>query len=188
MEELHSLLCRQLKKYIGGAKNYPPELEQFIMAVNGAYKDHDFHIHMLEHAMDLSSSELFEANSELRSSAERLKKQHSVLIDLTHSRAIFDNDVFNTIRHLTESVAQTLDVPRVSIWSYNKDRSQLLCVDIYDQSNNIHSGGKISLDTIIGISKQKGCAIDPESDASECSLSAPVLKCSKMAGLKMSHP
>lgn len=63
---MHSLLSRQLKKFFGSAESLPPELSGFIAAVNDSYKSFDSDGEMLHRAMELSSEELTQANSELR--------------------------------------------------------------------------------------------------------------------------
>lgn len=65
MDQMHSLLKRQLKKCFG-SENCPPELEPFLGAVNAAYFDFDTDLRMLGRSLDLSSEELLQANSELR--------------------------------------------------------------------------------------------------------------------------
>ena len=68
---LHSLLKRQLKRFFGSA-DPPPELADFVTAVNTAYFEADEDRAMLERSLDLSSQELLEANTRLRSESERL--------------------------------------------------------------------------------------------------------------------
>jgi signal transduction histidine kinase/ActR/RegA family two-component response regulator len=64
--ELHSLLARQLRR-CRGSVNAPPEAwREFLQAVSAAYADFDADRKMLERALDLSSQELLQANSELR--------------------------------------------------------------------------------------------------------------------------
>ncbi|MCE5314994.1 MAG: EAL domain-containing protein [Armatimonadota bacterium] len=142
MEEFHSLLQRQLKKHLGDCEEYPPNLQSFIASIDEAYNDLDAHVHMLEHAMDLSSYELYQANSELRSNNERIMKQHSALTKLTRSKAVFYGDVSRTIKRLTETVAKTLDISRVSVWKYNADGSYFTCSDSYDLCKNRHTFGQ----------------------------------------------
>ena len=66
MEEIHSLLKRQLKKSFGAAFHVPAQWERFIEAVDAAYKELDADRTMLERSLDLSSQELLQANSEMR--------------------------------------------------------------------------------------------------------------------------
>ncbi|MBW1796120.1 MAG: response regulator [Deltaproteobacteria bacterium] len=66
MKQTHSLLKRQLKRYLGGQNFMPKEWQDFIEAVNNAYCQSDNDRNMLERSLELSSQELLQANSELR--------------------------------------------------------------------------------------------------------------------------
>lgn len=65
MEELHRLLRRQLRRHFGSTA-VPSELESFLQDVNRAYQESDQDRGMLERSLELSSRELFQANSEMR--------------------------------------------------------------------------------------------------------------------------
>ncbi len=66
MYKIHSLLKRQLKKYFG--ENFTPDLKlkDFIESVDSAYKEFDSDRAMLERALELSSQELVQANTNMR--------------------------------------------------------------------------------------------------------------------------
>ncbi|MCD4754196.1 MAG: sensor histidine kinase, partial [Deltaproteobacteria bacterium] len=66
MEQMHSLLNRQLKRYFKGRDAIPEEWQGFVEAVNDAYWQSDSDRNMLERSLVLSSQELLQANSELR--------------------------------------------------------------------------------------------------------------------------
>ena len=63
---MHSLLARQLKKLFGRADGLDPVWQAFINSVDHAYRQSDSDRRMLERALDLSSEELIQTNSELR--------------------------------------------------------------------------------------------------------------------------
>jgi PAS domain S-box-containing protein len=67
MDKMHSLLKRQLKKKFGSVEKTPEDFKEFIGVVNEAYFNFDEDRLMLEHSIDVSSSELVEANSQMRS-------------------------------------------------------------------------------------------------------------------------
>src|SRR5262245_19384916 len=69
---MHSLLRRQLKRYIGDPDSAPPQWQRFIAAVGEAYHQSDIDRGMLERSLDLTSQELLQANSEMRAVFERL--------------------------------------------------------------------------------------------------------------------
>ncbi len=66
VDQSHNLLKRQLKRSFGEADQYPSEIQSFVDAVNDAYIGYDSDLRMLERALELSSNELIQANSELR--------------------------------------------------------------------------------------------------------------------------
>lgn len=67
MKPKHNLLKRQMKKYFGDSFALTGKCEEFIDAVNNAYIQSDIDRCMLERSLDLSSQELLQANSEMRS-------------------------------------------------------------------------------------------------------------------------
>ena len=66
MRPIHSLLQRQLKRQFGALDACPQNLQGFVDAVNEAYWQSDEDRIMVERSLDLSSQELFTANSEMR--------------------------------------------------------------------------------------------------------------------------
>jgi PAS domain-containing protein len=66
MEQMHSLLKRQLRHSFGDQFSIPMEWQGFIESVNDAYKEFDMDRGMLERSLDLSSQELLQANFEVR--------------------------------------------------------------------------------------------------------------------------
>jgi PAS domain S-box-containing protein len=67
MDELHSLLKRQLKLYFGSQFQIPAEWQGFINAINSAYREFDSDRGLLERSLEISSQELIQANAETRS-------------------------------------------------------------------------------------------------------------------------
>ena len=70
---MHSLLKRQIDRYLRNMENIPGECQEFIHAVNKAYHDNDEERRMLERAFDLSSQELMQVNAELRESEKKYR-------------------------------------------------------------------------------------------------------------------
>lgn len=66
IEPVHNLLKRQLKRFWGEGRDLPPEWQPFIRAIDEAYLEADMEREMLERTLELSSQELFEANSQMR--------------------------------------------------------------------------------------------------------------------------
>ena len=72
MEPMHSLLTRQIRRYLGGLDSFPKAWQGFVDAVNQAYFEFDADRGLLERSLELSSQELLKANSAMRVVFERL--------------------------------------------------------------------------------------------------------------------
>jgi PAS domain S-box-containing protein len=66
MEQIHSLLERQLRQHFGDQFSVPEDWQGFIDSVNDAYWESETDRGMLERSLELSSHELLQANSEMR--------------------------------------------------------------------------------------------------------------------------
>lgn len=66
MNQMHNLFRRQIKRHFGENYEIPEDFRNFFNAVNNAYWESDADRSMLERALDLSSRELLQANSEMR--------------------------------------------------------------------------------------------------------------------------
>ena len=71
MDNVHSLLKRQLKKHYGTGL-IPENMQSFVDAVNKAYFDFDMDRNMIERSMEYSSQELFQANVDMRETQNQL--------------------------------------------------------------------------------------------------------------------
>ncbi len=87
MNQMHTLLKRQLKKFFNGTDQVPPEWEPFLNAVNNAYREFDEDRALLERALELSSQELIEANSEMRAIFQALP---DLLFRLDHDGKVIE--------------------------------------------------------------------------------------------------
>ncbi len=70
---MHKLLSRQLEKFFGREGEIPPALVAFLEVVDAAYRQADHDRILLERSLDLTSTELLEANRELRAYASDLE-------------------------------------------------------------------------------------------------------------------
>jgi signal transduction histidine kinase len=61
----HKLLIRQIKKYLGGLENIPPQWEEFLNAVDSAYQQSDEDYALIERTMDISSKEILEQSTKI---------------------------------------------------------------------------------------------------------------------------
>ncbi len=75
---------------------------------------------------------------EKRDVAIQTIQRQSVLLEL------YKEDISNletTLKRLTETVSKTLQVDRVSVWLFNKDKTVLKCSDIYNLHEDSHETG-----------------------------------------------
>ncbi|MEN6386904.1 MAG: ATP-binding protein [Phycisphaerales bacterium] len=107
MEKTHTLLQRQLKKYIGDIQNLPENFKDFLKAVNEAYLGFDFDREMLERSIDISSRELTQSISLLSSTLESTD-EGILVVDLTGKITKY-NQKFLKIWNIPENAEQSRD-------------------------------------------------------------------------------
>ncbi|WP_036153126.1 sensor histidine kinase [Maribacter forsetii] len=76
---MHSLLKRQIRKYLPAKLRAHPEMDGFLEAIEKSYENYDDKFSMLHRASTISSDELFEANKRLQKEA---LQQKSILVSL----------------------------------------------------------------------------------------------------------
>jgi PAS domain S-box-containing protein/putative nucleotidyltransferase with HDIG domain len=72
---------------------------------------------------------------------DRYLRQRNALISLSASKSLETDDLATAFRRITEVDAKTLGVARVSIWRYNRERTAIQCVDLYELEADRHSAG-----------------------------------------------
>jgi diguanylate cyclase (GGDEF)-like protein len=114
MQEKHSLLKRQIKKYFGESFSMPSQWQGFINAVGDAYIQSDTDREMLERSLDLSSQELLKSNADLR---QTLSLLHATIESTTDGILVVDlrgkivsfNKKFLDMWHIPHSIVATMD-------------------------------------------------------------------------------
>ena len=91
-----------------------------------------------------SETERVAAKHALRASEQRLVAENKALTELTARQARGSAQFENDLRDLLETAAHTLDVARVSMWSFVMNRSAIECLDLYEQRNG-HLTGQVLL-------------------------------------------
>lgn len=76
---MHSLLKRQIRKYLPENLKNSEEVAVFLDAIDRSYTDYDEKAMMVQRAMNLSSEELFKANQDLRAETESQRKTLNIL-------------------------------------------------------------------------------------------------------------
>lgn len=113
MSGRHSLLLRQIRRHFGGEDAVPAEFRGFLDAVDEAYQQADADRVLLERAMDLSSQELLQTNSELRQSEQAFRDSASLLQATLDSTAdgIMAVDLKGRIAELNRQFVEMWRIP-----------------------------------------------------------------------------
>ncbi len=81
------------------------------------------------------------AESALRERETRLTEQQTGLLELAKNSSIYEGNIGEALREITQMATRTLNVDRASIWFYQEDKSAMCCADLYELTPNQHSGG-----------------------------------------------
>ncbi|MBW3587108.1 MAG: GAF domain-containing protein, partial [Cyanobacteria bacterium 0813] len=81
------------------------------------------------------------AESTLREREARLTEQQNGLLELAKTSSIYEGNISEALREITQMATRTLNVERASIWFYQENKSAMCCADIYELTPNQHSGG-----------------------------------------------
>jgi diguanylate cyclase (GGDEF)-like protein len=114
VKNIHSLLKRQIKKYLGESSSLPKELQKFYASINNAYIQSDIDRNMLERSLDLSSQELLTTNAELQKTLSLLNatiestRDGLLVVDLTGKITSFNNK-FIDMWHIPSSIVDSRD-------------------------------------------------------------------------------
>ena len=82
-----------------------------------------------------------ERTNALKQSELQLQKQKSALIDLAKNKALNQGDLTKALQEITKTASGTLDVARSSVWLYDRTKSKMECLDLFDRALNQHSDG-----------------------------------------------
>ncbi|MBD1813330.1 PAS domain S-box protein [Microcoleus vaginatus DQ-U2] len=82
-----------------------------------------------------------ERTNALKQSELQLQKQKSALIDLAKNKALNQGDLTKALQQITQTASRTLEVARSSVWLYDRTKSQMECLDLFDRALNQHSHG-----------------------------------------------
>jgi diguanylate cyclase (GGDEF)-like protein/PAS domain S-box-containing protein len=77
----------------------------------------------------------------LRETERRLRKQNSVLVELARRPSIHSGNLAEALNDIAEAAAETLEVERVGIWFFTRDRQGIRCVELFERTPRTHSGG-----------------------------------------------
>lgn len=86
-----------------------------------------------------------EHEEEQRADLVRAHRHQEALVQLATTPAVLSGDTRSAFRAITEVVARTIDVERVSVWLLNTDRTELHQIDLYEASQDEHTEGSVLL-------------------------------------------
>ena len=117
---MNSLLKRQIDKKL---KNGLNDIDQFFDAIDDSYNNFEQQIAMLQHAMKISSNELYEANQKLREESQGLKEINKNLENILNSMNLENKFLANTGKLNTADYVKEQSNEIVKI---NRQREELL--------------------------------------------------------------
>jgi two-component system NtrC family sensor kinase len=125
---MHSLLERQIRRYLKDPSATPPGWQDFIAAVDAAYRQADTDRQLIEHSLELMSQELTERNRVL----EREKAEQTALIEkleIAQSQLV-QSEKMASIGQLAAGVAHEINNP-VGFISSNVGTMEQYLKDIF---------------------------------------------------------
>ncbi len=79
----------------------------------------------------------------LQRQRETLTQQNRALVELARNQQLATGNVSATLRGIAATAAQTLDVSSVSVWQYDSEGTQLVCLEAYEQGSDTRAAGTI---------------------------------------------
>ncbi|SFC68478.1 GAF domain-containing protein [Flexibacter flexilis DSM 6793] len=73
----------------------------------------------------------------------KLRKHMNVAADIIAQRHLYQGNLSDTAKRITEALVEAADVERASIWLYNDTKTAIVCTDLFVRSNQTHSNGVV---------------------------------------------
>ncbi len=136
---MHPLLRHQIARHFKNGA--PTELEAFIRDVDASYLQGDLERELSEHSLHLVSQEVLGRDQQLRQRADRLSELQQALARIARTLSTDPGDLAASLRKVTEAACETLALDRCSVWAFNHERSELLCLDAFVKEKRTHDFG-----------------------------------------------
>jgi PAS domain S-box-containing protein/putative nucleotidyltransferase with HDIG domain len=94
--------------------------------------------------MALVFSEITEeglAAEEMKARQSRVQRQQAAIVKLATHQSLVSGDFQRAAREITKTVAEAMNVERVSIWLLDEDGKKLLCQDLFERTARQHTAG-----------------------------------------------
>lgn len=75
------------------------------------------------------------AEIELKQSRDALLEHNRILVGWTSPKVLYNPDIEDIVTKITETVAGTVKVDRVSLWLFSTDFSKLYCMDLFENNS-----------------------------------------------------
>ncbi len=112
MADFHALLRRQLRKHFGNSEALE-SMRSFVEAVNEAYLQADDERMMVERAFELSSQELLDANAELATALEALRRAAEQSAEASRAKDEFLAMLGHELRNPLAPIVTTIDLAKI---------------------------------------------------------------------------
>src|SRR5919202_1684091 len=89
--------------------------------------------------------QLQQVEATLRESASKLRNHNLVLTKLARSPALNQGDLTAAVKEITEASANNIGVERASVWLYDKTRTKIQCLDLFQKSHDEHHSKGVEL-------------------------------------------
>ncbi len=74
---------------------------------------------------------------------ERVQRQQHAIAELATHDAVVSGDWEEALSAITETVAETMDVERVSIWMLDENQRAITCQDLFERTSETHTEGVV---------------------------------------------
>ncbi len=134
---MHSLLKRQIRKFLPENLVGTPEMEEFLLAISKSYYNNDEKLEMIQRSTTISSKELTVVNADLRDKVEAQKK---VFASLSKVLKIMDEDAIDDSNHAINplKIAASIEEQAEKIIELTAERKELL-KDLEEQNESLNN-------------------------------------------------
>lgn len=98
-------------------------------------------LHSLTEEMLRQNEELNKKQYEILQINRRIDNYTQMLMDLAKSKSLRKGDWRQASQEICKLVSDALNVNRVGIWELDRRRNLLLCINLFDANQNLHSSG-----------------------------------------------
>ncbi|MEH2194668.1 MAG: ATP-binding protein [Nostoc sp.] len=99
-------------------------------------KNEELELQVKQRTQELQQEIQVRINSE-----QKLGQHNRALAELANHKAISEGNLETVFKIITEKAANALEVERVGVWLFNRERTKLQCLSLYERSNQKHSAG-----------------------------------------------